>query len=815
MTTAERNNKVGNQSHTQHARLEPPRVSSFRARLLVLILLIVIPALGIALYGNFERRHVEGLRIRERAADISQLAATKEQDFINDARQLLATLTQFPFLLLSTNQAFSEGNLANLRKLSPDYANFGLIETNGIAFCSSELIRTQVNLGDRPYFQRVLQTKQFSVGNFQIGRLTGERVINFCYPVFDEKGALQRVLYSSLKLKRLSDALTNMSVPAGGVIIVLDRSGNVLARSSEPEKWVGKNLSDAPGIQRILRENAQHIEIEGGGRTAQLHAATLLTDGERPSLFVIVELPLRTLFAQANKVLAYNFIVLGLIALALWFSIQWYARRFFLKPVGALSDAARHLASGDLSARAGRIEGSSELVRLGVALDEMANSVQQRTTELVASNGALRAQIIERDRAEQQIRDQKKENAQLEEKFLRSQRMESIGSLAGGIAHDLNNAIVPVIMGSQMMRQEDISQEDRARLLDLISASGQRCTEMVKQILSFARGNQARAGSVSIRHLLLEIARMATDTFPKSITVETRISKELANAAGDATELYQVLMNLCVNARDAMPKGGKLTLAAESVSLSRETLASHPEIPPGPYIMLRVADTGAGIPAELRIRIFEPFFTTKAPEKGTGLGLSTVATLVKRYQGCIELESQVGKGTEFRIYLPALVEAEPGKGKSDTSVLPCGNGELILLADDEQMVLELARRTLENYGYRVLTAANGMEAVTRFEMSKNEIKLVVTDTDMPFLDGVSSARAIRNMSSDTPIIVASATKHDTTFMTRADLARIFLLSKPYTVDQLLQAVAAALKKSVIPLANQEPLSRSATPSGVA
>jgi signal transduction histidine kinase/ActR/RegA family two-component response regulator len=765
--------------------------SSFRARLLVLILLIVIPALGMALYSNFERRRLEGERIRERALALSKLAATKEENFIRDTKQLLETLTQFPFLLLSTNESFSETHLANLKKLSPDYASFGLIETNGMVFCSSEAVRTQVNLGDRRYFRRALETKQFSIGEFQVGRLSGESVVNFGQPVFNDRHELQRVLFASLKLSKLSEALTHLHVSAGGAIMVLDGDGTVLARSSQADKWIGRNVAGRPAIQRILQGGGQSIETEEDRATARLYAATVIAEGRRSSLFVIAELPLKELFAEADKALAVNIAVLGVIGIGLWCVIHVYARRFFLKPVEGLGRIANELALGNFNARAGTFNASRELVQLGNALDRMAGKVQERTAELEAANGALRAQILERDRAEQQIKEQQLAKSKLEEQFLRSQRMESVGALAGGVAHDLNNALVPVVMGSEMLRQADASEADRTRMLDLIGSGAKRCSEMVKQILSFARGTRGKTGAVPIRHLVLEMAKIAANTFPKSILVETSVSKEVWTVDADATELHQVLMNLCVNARDAMPSGGKLWIAAENVTVAADSSQITPRMAAGRYVLLRVRDTGTGIPPELQSRIFEPFFTTKAADKGTGLGLSTVATLVKRYNGHIELKSEAGKGTEFEIYLPASSTAEANKPTPDSALLPCGKGELILLADDEQMVLELAKRTLETYGYRVVVAANGMEAIARFEMRKHDINLVVTDTDMPFLDGLSAARAIRKISPRVPIIVASATVGEGSSC--AALSPVLLLHKPYGIEQLLQAAAAVLK----------------------
>jgi signal transduction histidine kinase/ActR/RegA family two-component response regulator len=767
---------------------------SFRAQLLVLILLIVIPAVGIALYGNLQQRATEKSHLRERSLAIADLAAASEQNFIDDTRQLLSTLTQFPFLLLATNESFSRTHLSNLRKLSPDYANFGLIETNGLLFCSAET-NAGVDLGDRPYFQNTIASKRFSAGGFQMGRITRESTLNFGYPVLDDQGNLRRVLYASLKLAPLAESIKNMRVPTGGAIELLDRQGTVLARNPDHQIWQGKSLTNYLPASQILGSKGGVFEAQMPHKVSKLYAVTPITDGQSPCLYLVVEAPLAVLFAKANAALFRNFFILAAIALITWLLVHSAARHFFFRPMAKLASAANFLAEGDLRARVGAIGGPTELVQLGGALDDMAENVEKRTAELMESNTALRAEVAERQKAEQRAQEHQEEKKRLEIQFLRAQRMESIGALAGGIAHDLNNALVPVLMGAQMLREEQLKNPDRERLLDLIMSSGTRCTEMVKQILTFARGTQGKIASVAVRHLVIEMGKLIRETFPKSVVLQVRAPAHMWTVAGDPTEIHQVLLNLCVNARDAMPQGGQLRLLAENVQIKQQTPGMTPETEPGPYVMLTVEDTGTGIPHELQTRIFEPFFTTKSPDKGTGLGLSTVVSIVQRHKGFVQIKSELGKGTEFRIFLPATAVQETAGASPNAASLPVGNGELILLADDEQMVIELGKTTLENYGYRVLTAQNGLEAIARFEVHKDQISLVITDTDMPFLDGVSAARAIRKISACVPIVMASATKFDTAFIARNEVGYVGMLGKPFDVEQLLKAVANGLINS--------------------
>jgi signal transduction histidine kinase/ActR/RegA family two-component response regulator len=425
--------------------------------------------------------------------------------------------------------------------------------------------------------------------------------------------------------------------------------------------------------------------------------------------------------------------------------------------------------------------------QLQKAHDNLELRVQERTAMLNDANTTLRTQIIELQKAEEKIREQS-------EQVLRSQRMESIGKLAGGIAHDLNNALTPIIVGTQLLR-DNKSDTDRNKLLDVIYASANRGAAMVKHIITFARGSKSQSQQVPLSQLVNEMAKIIRETFPKSILINANLGKEFWNVSGDATELHQVLSNLCVNARDAMPQGGELTLKVENVALSQETKSVSADIPPGCYVVLTIADTGTGIPPEVLPRIFEPFFSTKAADKGTGLGLSTVIEIIKNHNGYVQIHSEVGKGTEFKIYLPASKSAVMAKSNEPEKPLPVGHGEMILLMDDEATVRQLTQTTLQNYGYRVVTAMSGLDGITAFEEHKDEIKLLVSDTDMPFLDGIVAIRAIQKLKPEIPVIITSDNQRDEDQLKRIDTNHLTILEKPYTVEQLLNAVAKGVNPS--------------------
>src|SRR5207247_177042 len=335
------------------------------------------------------------------------------------------------------------------------------------------------------------------------------------------------------------------------------------------------------------------------------------------------------------------------------------------------------------------------------------------------------------------------ERKQLESQLRQAQKMEVIGQLAGGIAHDLNNILAPILVSVGMFREKMKDPEDQ-RILALLEGSAKRGADIVRQLLWFGRGLHGKSMSLNPKYVIKEVAKFVAETFDKSIRLETSIPKELWSLEADPTHLHQVLLNLCLNSRDAMPSGGDLRIAGRNFTADDSYLARHPEASPGPYIILEVQDTGAGIPPEIRDKIFEPFFTTKEPGKGTGLGLSSVLSILKGYGGFIELDSLPGKGTVFRVYLPAEPKLSAEKPEADEpESLPRGHGETVLVVDDEESVLEVVQQTLENFGYNVVTARNGQQALATYLANQAGIGIVLTDLMMPVMDGAATIRALK------------------------------------------------------------------------
>jgi PAS domain S-box-containing protein len=384
------------------------------------------------------------------------------------------------------------------------------------------------------------------------------------------------------------------------------------------------------------------------------------------------------------------------------------------------------------------------------------------------------------------------ERRRLEQQFLRAQRMESIGTLAGGIAHDLNNLLAPITMGVDLLSRLEKNPKSLA-ILESMQRSAKRGADLVKQVLSFARGVEGVRSAQQIEPILREIESIVANTFPRNINLETQIPRDLWSIVADPTQLNQVLLNLCVNARDAMPEGGRLELAAYNIEVDAQIASLNRALTPGRYVVLQVTDNGSGIPPAIIDRIFEPFFTTKEIGKGTGLGLSTVMSIVRSHGGTVNVYSEPNKGTVFKIYLPAQANPDADNRQGgELEKFPRGNGELILVVDDESSILDMARQALETFGYRVATAGDGAEAVALYAQRKDEIAAVLTDMMMPVMDGLALIAALRRIKPDVLIVAASGLNANGNLTRALNLGVHHFLAKPYAVEAMLQAFRKAL-----------------------
>lgn len=383
------------------------------------------------------------------------------------------------------------------------------------------------------------------------------------------------------------------------------------------------------------------------------------------------------------------------------------------------------------------------------------------------------------------------ERKQFQAQMLRKQRLESIGTLAGGVAHDLNNTLAPILMVTDMMR-EDFPQE--TELIDLVEASARRGADMVKQLLTFARGIEGERLPIKSVHLMREIEKIIEGTFPKNIELHVASAKNASPVLGDATQLHQLLLNLCVNARDAMPDGGTLTLETHNEEVTADLIRLFPDATPGPHVVWQVRDTGVGIPAENLERIFDPFFTTKGPDKGSGLGLSTALGIAHSHGGFIRVSSLLNQGTTISVYLPAMKETGAKQEKEPTARKPFhGAGDWVLVVDDEESLRKTTSRLLKKMQLHPIVAANGNQGLALAIQHQAKLSAVITDLHMPQMNGLEFVRMLRRELPRIPVIITSGLLDDMMAEEFRKLGVVLRLNKPYSEADLTEVLKSVFQ----------------------
>ena len=329
-------------------------------------------------------------------------------------------------------------------------------------------------------------------------------------------------------------------------------------------------------------------------------------------------------------------------------------------------------------------------------------------------------------------------------------------------------------------------------ILSTIETSARRGADMVQQILSFARGVEGQRVTIAPQEIIRDIQHLVQDTFPKNILFSADVPADLPAFLGDHTQVHQILLNLCVNARDAMPGGGMLSILAGSITVDENYAAMTPDAKPGEYVMIKVADTGTGIPREVVDKIFDPFFTTKEQGKGTGLGLSTVLAIVKSHGGFVNVQSEPDQGTTFTVCLPSNISSADLASAAQEEMHPRGKGELILIVDDEAAVRTITQQTLEAFGYRVMVAADGAAAVALYAQHLHAVSAVLTDMMMPVMDGPATIQVLIRLNPTVKIIAASGLNADGGVAKAAGMGVKYFLPKPYTAQTILTTLNKVL-----------------------
>lgn len=870
-------------------------MNSLRFRLIIIIFLAIIPMVGLIIYNNWEQRQLATLNSQKELLGVVQNCISDYTHTIQQTNQLLAALAASPVVIGQEANACSQ-LFAKVVKESSLYYNIMATRQDGEIFATAKPLppRGPHNLADRLYFKRILQTKQFSLGELVIGRATGMATLPCAYPILDPSGEFQGVVAAGLNLSRLTRIFQITDFPGDACFGIIDNRGRIMYQHPEPDKWIGKDLSHAEIIQVILAQKQGLVEAHGIDGQKRLYSFLPL-GGATQEGFVFYGIPTQIIYAPLRQALIRNLSSLGAVTIFALVLSWLLGYLFVIRRMNILTKATKQVAAGDLSARTGMNYGKGEIDLLARAFDEMAGTLQKREIERRQSEEDLKKseekyrllvnqipavvykgyrdwsldcfdrkieeitgysqedfnsrRVTWRDlifpedveQAEELFLEARKTNnlyitehrikkktgevcwiqarnqivvdatgktdyisgvffditdrKQLEDQLAQAQKMEAVGLLAGGIAHDFNNLLTAIMGYSEIIMAEINSDDHILHYAEEVMKAAYHGASLTNKLLAFSRKQILQPRMIDLNTIVTDMDAMLRRLIGENIELATHKSEQLGLVKADPGQIEQTLMNLAINARDAMPHGGKLTIETSNVYLDEEYIQNHAGVRPGFYVLIAVTDNGVGMDAEKLSHIFEPFFTTKESGKGTGLGLAMVYGIVKQSGGHIWVYSEPGQGTAFKMYFPRIEDSIDPVTPLSATRLPAKmltGGETILLVEDDAVLKKLISRVLNKFGYKVWAAGNGGEALSICEKEKGPIHLMLTDVVMPQMSGTELAERVAALRPGIEVVYMSGYTTNAIVHHGVLDAGINFIQKPVKIFTLIQKVREVL-----------------------
>jgi signal transduction histidine kinase/CheY-like chemotaxis protein len=738
---------------------------SLRTRLLILVIAaMLVPAILV------------GLRfVQNRTSDINAALANlsaSAKDISGDLDEKIQGTAQLHYGLArardldTRDKAACSAFLSAVREEYRQFTGILTINPDGSLFCDSLRTNRTLDLRDRTYFKQALTARDTVTLEPVFGRLTGTSILQIAYPVRQESGELKFILLASFNLQKFAD-YHNKRLSGEAEILLVDKKGTVMVPPDQKD-WTepaGATIANSELFRFAAELDGRPIRevTDRNGRT-HVWAVARSPLGRDAGLYILVGRSKGSLLAAANTRLYEDLAILAVASLLLLAGVWLLATMSVGRQVGRLAEMATKMGLGDLSARIAPPHPRGELGGLMTLLNGTAESLERQ-----------RAAIDE-----------------LSQKLTQSQKMEAMGQLTGGVAHDFNNLLTVILGNAEHLAEKLAAHKELHDIAASIASAAERGSDLTRSLLAFARKQPLMPRTIDIGRKIVGMEQLLRRTLGEHIECEFRLDENLWQASVDPGQLASALLNLVLNARDAMPSGGKLTVAVQNTSLGESDVDVNGQTRPGDYVMVAVTDTGTGMTAEVAGRAFEPFFTTKEVGKGTGLGLSMVYGFAQQSGGAMQIRSEPGHGTAVRLFFPRAAtrrtSAAPSAGQQ---AKPTGS-ETILMVEDDDMVRSYVESELKALGYRVIVTRNGPAALAILR-GPEKIHLLFADIVMPGgMFGTELAKEAARLRPDVKILLTSGHTEHPVDATDSRGRTVRILNKPYRRRDLAAMLRSAL-----------------------